>query len=197
MKRFILILGLVTTGLLLAACGPKGVTPDANGQLFIIQEDDEGSMNFNPESIVLTSGQTVTIILENQGEKDHEFMIGRDVIYNDDGAPDGFTIDFFEGWTDQVEVKLGMGAMLMIDGETVMMDGGMDMDMGDGDMDMDMDMDMDHMGWMVMDTAGSGKTTITFTVPDGLTGEWEMACFEDNGAHYDDGMRGTVIIVEP
>jgi hypothetical protein len=44
---------------------------------------------------------------------------------------------------------------------------------------------------------GSGMTVIEFTIPEDRVGEWEMGCFEDNGTHYDDGMRGKVIIVEP
>jgi len=123
MKRKLFVFVLVTTGLVLAACGPSGATPDASGQIILVQEDDEGGMSFNPESIVLTAGETVTIVLENHGAKDHEFMIGKEVIYNESGAPDGFQEDFFHSWSDQVEVHPGRGAMLMINGETVMMGG--------------------------------------------------------------------------
>lgn len=200
----------------LAACGPSGATPDPEtGEITIIQEDSEEGMNFDPETVVVTAGQTVRIILENHGSKDHEFMIGQNVVYDDMGAPNGFEVDFFEGIEDQVHVDLGEGAMLMIDSETVAM-GGMDsdeegdMDMGDeGDMDMDEGDDHeedeegmavhveDHSGWMVMDAAGSGATVIEFTVPEDRVGEWEMACFEDDGTHYEDGMRGTFIVQAP
>lgn len=206
MKRKLFIFVLVTTSLVLAACGPSGATPDASGQIIIVQEDDEGGMSFNPESIVLTAGETVTIVLENHGEKDHEFMIGKEVIYNESGAPDGFHEDFFHGWSDQVEVHPGMGTMLMIDGETVMMGGEMEMAEGDsmdgdsmGGMEEDghEEEEMEHMGWMMMSPMGSSASSITFTVPADKVGEWEMACFEDDGTHYDDGMRGTLTIVEP
>jgi len=50
-------------------------------------------------------------------------LIGKEVIYNESGAPDGFQEDFFHSWSDQVEVHPGRGAMLMINGETVMMGG--------------------------------------------------------------------------
>jgi hypothetical protein len=218
MKKRILWMALfVSAAFLLAACGPSGATPDpATGEILILQEDDEEGMNFSPETIVLTAGETVTIKLENHGSKDHEFMIGREVVYTDTGAPNGFEVDFFEGIEDQVEVSLGEGAMLMIDSETVAM-GGMAMDEGEGEMAMEedgeheheeegeeheeegggMEMHMDHSGWMVMDAAGSGQSTITFTVPEDRVGEWELACFEDDGTHYDDGMRGTLIVRAP
>ncbi|MCQ3977474.1 MAG: hypothetical protein DPW09_28935 [Anaerolineae bacterium] len=39
-------------------------------------------------------------------------------------------------------------------------------------------------------------TTITFTVPEEKVGRWEIGCFQEQGQHYDDGMRG-VLIVDP
>lgn len=57
-----------------------------------------------------------------------------------------------------------------------------------------------HAGVMVMidpEMIPAGEvTTITFTVPEGKTGRWEIGCFQERGQHYDDGMNG-VIIVEP
>lgn len=224
MKRYMTWLALLLVATIaLAACGPSGATPDPEtGEILIVQTDDDEGMSFEPETVTLTAGQTVTILLENHGSKDHEFMVGQEVIYDESGAPNGFEVDFFEGIEDQVEVDLGDGAMLMIDSETVAM-GGMEME-GEGDMedegDMAMEEDehdeeeegddheeeeagegmevhMDHEGWMVMDAAGSGQTAITFTVPEDRVGEWEMACFEDDGTHYDDGMRGTFIVQAP
>lgn len=200
--KWILGLGMVFA-LLVAACGPGGVTPDPNtGELTIIQIDEEGGMRFEPDTVVLKAGQRVRIILENRGQKDHEFMVGRNVRYTPDGAPNGFEVDFFEGIEDLVQVQLGEGAMLMIDGETVAM-GGMDMGMEEGGMEMEHGehgaegMEMAHMGWMVMNNAGSERTIIEFTVPEDRVGEWEMGCFQDNGSHYEDGMRGKLIVVEP
>lgn len=200
MVRFRYFSVLLVLAFLLAACGPSGVSPDESGELMVIQIDDEGGMRFNPDNIVLTAGQRVRIILENQGEKDHEFMIGQNVIRMDDGAANGFEVDFFADISDLVEVQLGDMAMLMIDGETV--DQGVGdmagMDHGDGGDEMEGmdhgDGGMDHLGWMVMNPSGSGITIIEFTVPESLVGEWEMGCFEDDGAHYDDGMRGTLTV---
>ncbi len=57
-----------------------------------------------------------------------------------------------------------------------------------------MDEHMDHTGFMVMSNTGSGVSFIEFTVPADRVGEWEMGCFEDDGAHYDDGMKGTLVV---
>lgn len=218
MKKTLFILLLTGLISILAACSPSGAEPDESGELLIVQIDESGGMRFEPSDIVLTAGQRVRLILENQGEKDHEFMVGRNVIRTDDGAPNGFEVDFFDGIEDMVDTTLGEGAMLMIDGETVAMGGmgmgeeemdmeeGEEMDMGEGE-EMDMAEDgehsddgehgMDHMGFMVMNNAGSGRTIIEFMVPEDKVGEWETACFEDDGAHYEDGMHGTLTVVEP
>lgn len=191
MKRLILIslLGIFT--LLAAACsggGPQGARPDSSGNLTILQEDSEGgNMKFSPNSIVLTVGQRVRLVLENKGQKNHEFMIGRAVVYNPAGEPDGFKEDFFGPMADQVKAQTGMGAMLVMDGKVMQ---GMDMSGGNT-------AGMDHPGWMVMNNTGSGQTVIEFTVPESAVGEWEMGCFQDKGSHYDDGMRGKVIVVKP
>lgn len=198
MKRLIILAAFSLAAIFMASCGPSGTTPDESGELQIIQIDEEGGMRFEPDNVVLTAGQPVRIVLENTGEKDHEFMVGRNVVMTDDGAPNGFEIDFFEGIEDLVEVQLGEGAMLMIDGETVSM-GGMDMaeaeetDMAEGE-EMAMEEEGEHMGFMIMNDAGSGATIIEFTVPEDRVGEWEMGCFEDDGSHYDDGMKGKLVV---
>lgn len=38
--------------------------------------------------------------------------------------------------------------------------------------------------------------SITFTVTEVSIGEWEFGCFEEDGAHWDDGMKGTLIVEE-
>jgi uncharacterized cupredoxin-like copper-binding protein len=55
-----------------------------------------------------------------------------------------------------------------------------------------MEDEMAH-GFMVMREPGE-EATITFTVTADQVGEWEMACFEDKGSHYDAGMTGTITV---
>lgn len=189
MKRLTLISLLAVLSMIVAACGggaPRGAQPDSSGTLNIVQEDAEGgNMNFSPDTIVLTAGQRVRMVIENKGQKNHEFMIGRTVTFNEAGEPDGFEEDFFSPIADQVDVQLGMGAMVVMNGQVMQ---GMDMG-GMGE--------VHAQGWMVMNNVGSGQTVIEFTVPESAVGEWEMGCFQDKGAHYDDGMRGKVVVVAP
>lgn len=55
-----------------------------------------------------------------------------------------------------------------------------------------------HEGLMVMIDpqmiAAGEETTITFTVPEDKVGRWEFGCFQERGQHYDDGMRGIIIV---
>ncbi len=57
-----------------------------------------------------------------------------------------------------------------------------------------------HGGLMVMIDPNmippDQATILTFTVPPDKVGRWELGCFQEQGQHYDDGMRAT-LIVEP
>lgn len=183
--RRIGILMATLLALLVAACG-GGETVADGGQVEIALAEFE----FDPSEIRLTPGTTVTFVLENIGEKDHEFMIGREV-HVEDGIPHGFETDFFdtvEGLTiepaDALETGMeGMGDESM---STTTM----------GDMEGEEEMeDMEDMGVMVV-RAPTETATITFTVTEASIGEWEIGCFEEDGAHWDDGMKGTLIVEE-
>ncbi len=233
MSRFTKALVLMAVAALgLAGCGEGAATPDENGEIVITMTESA----YAPDTIEVSPGQTVTFVLVNEGEKDHELMIGRNVTFTD-GVPDGFEHNFFEGLSplvDPPEAAMEMDEMDMdmdmdmdedddMHMEDMDMDEDDDMDMEDMDMeDMDMDedddmhmedMDMDedddmHMEDMDMeegdDHAGHGfmvlrqpneTARITITIPLDATGEWELGCFEEDGAHWDDGMKGTFTIV--
>lgn len=57
---------------------------------------------------------------------------------------------------------------------------------------MEMDDEMDH-GFMIMRDPGE-EATVTFVVTADQVGVWEMACFQEDGAHYDDGMKGKFFV---
>ncbi len=199
MKRKLQIILVITVAaLLLFACAPAPVTPDPSGEIVIVQIDQEGAMRFSPENIVLTAGQPVRLIVQNQGEKSHEFMIGSEVAYrSSDGAPIGFEDDFFEGIDVAGNITLGQGVMLMgIEG----MEG---MDMGEGMGEEGMGEEgmeeegEEHGGFMLMSNPSSGTTILEFTVPEDKVGTWIIGCFLDNGSHFEDGMRATLTVVAP
>ena len=86
-----------------------------------------------------------------------------------------------------------MGMMAMDDGMEMAKDSDT-MKMGDDAKAMDMEMDGEEgHGFMAALTEGSDDITLTFTVPN-EPGEWTIACFEDEGQHYDDGMKGKFTI---
>ncbi|MFQ5419281.1 MAG: hypothetical protein ACE5EY_02845 [Anaerolineae bacterium] len=195
MKRLITLILLGLTALLLAACsGGQSATPDAAGKLVIDMID----FRFLTDDIQLKVGQEVTIILDNHGEKDHELMIGRNALV-EGSTTIGFEHDMFAGVQPMV---MGGGSAMDHAAEG---DGGME-GMGDagamdhaaegdgGDMGDMGGMEMDHAGFMVLIPFGSEQATLTFTVTEDMVGEWEMACFQGNGSHYDDGMRGKVVV---
>lgn len=184
---------VVLLALAVAACGGGGQTLADGDELTITLSEYQ----FEPSDIRLAPGTSVTIVLENTGEKDHEFMAGQEV-HVEDGIPHGFESDFFETVED-----------LTIDPPDALATSmeGMDMggdDMGDEDMNEMSDTTMgemegeeehmeEEMGVMVV-REPTQTARISFTVTEDSIGEWEIGCFEEDGAHWDDGMRGTIVV---
>lgn len=145
------------------ACGSSAVSGDVtiSGTEFA----------FKPNALRWKVGQQVRITLTNDGQKDHEWVVGKDPM-----AMTGMARTFATQFLADVDVRFER------DGKPV----------------------EPKMVWMTEMGAneraialpvGVRPTTVIFTVPN-KPGEWEMACFEDDGAHYDDGMKGKVT-VEP
>ncbi len=178
-----------------AACGGAAV-PDDNGELRITMSEFE----FSPSTIELTPGETVTLILINDGTKEHEFMVGRNVRTNAEGNPDGFEIDFFEGVDAQVvppeALEMDMAEMTgdEMTGDEMSGDEMSGDEMSGDEMSGD-EMSGEHAehGFMVAREPGE-EARITFTVTEAMAGEWDIGCFEEDGAHWDDGMQGTLTI---
>ena len=56
--------------------------------------------------------------------------------------------------------------------------------------------EIDEEGYHVeLEPGGSGS--MTFTIPADKAGEWVIACFIDDGAHFAAGMEGTIIVTVP
>jgi len=207
---FLTMLGLVAAG-----CGSSEdevvLSSDAAGEIVINMDE----FSFGVDRIDVVAGETVTLILVNGGDNEHEFMIGRNLVKTEQGYPNGFEHDFFEDFTPIVDPpSAGMDMADMGDMDMGDMDmGDMDMDMGDMDMD-DMDMgddameddgmgDMDmggageepHPGFMVQRRAGE-VARLTITIPENAVGMWEIGCFRGRGSHWDAGMRATLNVLE-
>jgi plastocyanin len=182
------LLVFAVLAMLVTACG-GGETVADGGEVTITMSEYQ----FEPSEIHLTAGTTVTFVLKNEGEKDHEMMAGREV-HVEDGIPHGFETDFF-GTVDDLTIdppdaqEMEMEGMGDMSSDTTMGDMASDTTMGDmGGEEMD-------MGVMVV-REPTQTARITFTVTDASVGEWDFACFEEDGAHYDDGMKGKIIVEE-
>jgi plastocyanin len=183
MKRITstLVVGLVA----LTACGGGGSAVADGEELQIALTEFE----FTPSTIRLIPGTTVTFVLTNDGEKPHEFMVGNDVSV-EDGIPHGFESDFF-ATVENLSIDPPDAQSMEME------DMGEDESMGDmasttmGDM-ADDEME-EEVGVMVV-REPTQVARITFTVTEASIGEWEIGCFEDDGAHWDDGMKGTLVV---
>lgn len=165
-KRLAMLTALLTlAALTVAACGGGEEAAAPEADGKIRIELDEYS--FSPAELQLTAGEEVTLVLVNVGEKEHEFMAGNNVMMMD-GAPGGFNDDFLS----PLDPMVTMPGMAM------------------GDMD---DGEMDHPGFGVIVAVGE-TVEVTFTVPASMVGEWEFGCFEDDGAHWDEGMKGKMVV---
>jgi len=50
-----------------------------------------------------------------------------------------------------------------------------------------------HAGYMVERLPGE-SARLTVTIPEDAVGEWEIGCFRGRGAHWDAGMRSTLMV---
>ncbi len=123
---------------------------------------------FTPENLTFKVGQEVTLNLANPGQLQHEIMFGREVIEKDN-RPAGYMVDMFEVGGVEPEVQ----------------------QVGEPEHEEE---EM-HEGFMLV-LPVDGTATMKFTVTEEMVGEWEMGCFEQDGVHYDAGMKGLVTVTK-
>lgn len=133
---------------------------------------------FSPNTIEVQVGQPVTLELINVGALEHEIMFGRNVMMMNN-RPNGFETDMFEATGVEPHAEM-MAAST--EGE-------------EGHTEEDMHME-DHEGFMVLLPKTGDRSTLTFTPNQDMVGEWEIGCFEQEGVHYDAGMKGTLVVKE-
>ncbi len=152
------------------SCAPSGggAAPTPSGEITIKMSE----YKFEPSSIQLKAGQQVKITFQNTGEKDHEFMVGRK-LKQEGGHPAGYEENFFKGIDVKAEREgKAIDPMSLVEEE-------------------------EHdFGFMVALPSGDKPVTISFTVPADKVGEWEMGCFEDDGQHYNEGMKGKLTVTQ-
>jgi uncharacterized cupredoxin-like copper-binding protein len=122
---------------------------------------------YAPENHQFKVGQEVTLNLSNSGQLQHEVMFGRDFIMMDN-RPAGYQTDMFEVAGVEPEVT----------------------QVGEPEHEHEEEM---HEGFMVA-LPEDGTATIKFTVTEEMVGKWEIGCFEQDGVHYDAGMKGFVTV---
>jgi uncharacterized cupredoxin-like copper-binding protein len=126
---------------------------------------DMTEYKFTPAALELKVGQQVTLNLTNSGQLPHSVMFGRGVEMVNN-RPAAYQTDMFAGG-EQPQVTQ--------------------------DIQPEAGAEMAHDGFMVVLPVGA-KATVTFTVTDDMVGTWEMGCFEQDGVHYDAGMKGPVTV---
>lgn len=89
----ILVLAGIGLALVLRPVAAVPIIPSAAGASVRITM---GEFYFRPDTVTLKAGQEVTIELVNEGAVEHEFMVGREVHF-EDGRPEGYKDDFFRG----------------------------------------------------------------------------------------------------
>jgi plastocyanin len=128
---------------------------------------------FSPDRIELKVGQEVTLELVNLGLISHELMIGQDVARSNN-RPSGFHKDLFEiAHVEPVVVGGSEAGEHSADGHGA-----------------------DHAGsFMVVLPEKGDQARLTFQVTEDMVGEWELGCFEQEGVHYDAGMKGMLVVL--
>lgn len=123
---------------------------------------------FTPGQIELKVGQEVTFHLVNNGAVAHELMIGRDVSRLNN-RPHGYEQDLFELAREHPVIG------------------------GSGEHDHST---MLHSGFMILIPPSTEPASLTFKVTENMAGEWELGCFEQDGVHYDAGMKA-ILVIQP
>jgi plastocyanin len=186
--------GVALLALAASALWAAARTPVLGPNEYQIVMDD---YSYSPNRLSWSPGETVTLTIVNRSSSrpgaPHEIMFGR-VPLREPGPfgpiqGDGFEDQFLDGAT--VELLAGNGVSMVM-AETAGLTGVDPMSLMGPGMDMTgpaMRMGMDFMA--VVDPGGSLR--LSFTVPD-RPGDWEFGCFQQDGQHYLNGMKGVLTV---
>ncbi len=166
MKKFYFLLTKFLIGLFVLTACSRS-TPE---QVRYTIEMNEYS--FIPSTIEARVGQEVILEFINKGKLSHEVMFGQEVVKVNQ-RPRGYKTDMFKtgGIKPQVTYLRGKPPSLSEEHE-------------------------EHSGFMLVLSQIDDSAMIKFIVTKNMIGEWEMGCFEQDGVHYDAGMKG-IFLVNP
>jgi plastocyanin len=193
--RQVLVSGLLAAVLVAGAYEwTRAASPPAPSNDFTIAMTDYA---FTPNHMVWHVGDRVTITLveksEATPEKPHEFMVGRtprteETVFGIH-QEDGFETPFFSGV--EINIVAGSDLQMLMAGEATLTGLPPMQVMSPGPMDMH---HMDEMTGFMPVVGPKGTLTFSFVVPD-KPGEWTYGCFQQDGQHFRNGMKGTITIV--
>lgn len=123
---------------------------------------------FTPDTIRVSVGQEVTLTLVNKGVLLHEIMFGKNM-ETVNNRPSGYAEDLFASAGVEPEVSGGV----VEEGEAH---------------------EHGHAGFMLVLPNSGDQATLKFVVSEEMVGTWEIGCFEQDGVHYDAGMKGKLIV---
>lgn len=206
-KRSVSTKGLVISGIiaiLLIVGSVYGIGYGDAGEKdrthFVINMTD---YQFTPSSMTWHVGDTVTLTVRNSSTAgvNHEFMIGRDPNEEDQGfgktITDGFETDFFK----KMDVTLVSGSrILMVQPGTAHLSG---INPKTVLASYPPGLVQDGEQFQIVFAPAirgnkpqpGGVLTFQLKVPN-EPGKWEMACYQGDGQHIKNGMRGTINIVK-
>lgn len=186
------VAALALAGLALWSVAP--VSSVGSSAYQIVMDD----YSFSPGRLTWRVGDEVTVTVLNRSSSRpgvaHEIMFGRRPL-REEGIlgplqGDGFEEQLLDGAT--VELLAGDG-VTMVMAETARLRGVDPMSLMPSGMDMAGQAMRPGMDFMAVVNA-RGSLTFRFQVPD-RPGEWEFGCFQQDGQHYLNGMRGVVEVV--
>lgn len=192
--RQVSVSGLAAIALVAGAYGWQhaGGTPSAPNDFTIAMTD----YAFSPSQMVWRVGDRVTVTLVEKSqarpEKPHEFMVGRtprteETVFGIH-QEDGFETPFFSGV--EIEIVAGSGLQMLMAGDATLTGLAPMKVMAPGPMEMEME---EMTGFMPL-VGPKGNLTFSFVVPD-KPGEWTYGCFQQDGQHFRNGMKGTITIL--
>ena len=165
--------------------------------------------DIEPKEIVLFVGQELYLDIYNIGIKHHSFTIGRNLIWKD-GRPAGFETGFLDEDIATGSFRMEGGGIVLpyFEDEAELQksdeqEGFLDGQLVDYDKTIFI---LPNPAWdflwrrnhVSVDFSTASEMSIEeLIITSKMLGEWEYACFSENGQHYLDGERGRIIVKQP